>query len=83
MRPAGHDADFRDDIDIRKRAARQTNELRRIQSLLKVLQPFAFADLFLKRALALLAIVGIAFGAIAIFDARHPCRRIGRFVPLA
>ena len=32
--------------------------------------PFAFADLFLKRALALLAIVGIAFGAIAIFDAQ-------------
>src|SRR5437588_6327386 len=29
--------------------------------------PFALADLFLKRALALLAIVGIAFAAIATF----------------
>jgi two-component system, LytTR family, sensor kinase len=29
--------------------------------------PFALADLFLKRALSLLAIVGIVFGAIAIF----------------
>ncbi len=32
--------------------------------------PFAFADLFLKRALALLAIIGLAFGAIALFDAQ-------------
>ena len=32
--------------------------------------PFAFADLFLKRALALLAIVAVAFGAVAIFDAQ-------------
>jgi two-component system LytT family sensor kinase len=32
--------------------------------------PFAFADLFLKRALALLAIVAVAFGAIAAVDAQ-------------
>jgi hypothetical protein len=32
--------------------------------------PFAFADLFLKRALALLAIVAIAFAAIAVFGAQ-------------
>jgi two-component system LytT family sensor kinase len=32
--------------------------------------PFAFADLFLKRALALLAIVAFAFGAVAAFGAQ-------------
>jgi two-component system, LytTR family, sensor kinase len=32
--------------------------------------PFALADLFLKRALALLAIVAVAFGGVAMFDAQ-------------
>jgi len=34
--------------------------------------PFALADLFLKRALALLSIVALAFGAIALFGALSP-----------
>ena len=40
--------------------------------------PFALADLFLKRALALLAIVATAFVAIALFGARS--RAFGRFL---
>jgi two-component system LytT family sensor kinase len=40
--------------------------------------PFAFADLFLKRALALLAIVAVAFGGVAVFDAQS-----GFFVDVA
>jgi hypothetical protein len=40
--------------------------------------PFAFADLFLKRALALLAIVAVAFAAIATFGMRSAA--FARFV---
>src|SRR5207237_5427732 len=40
--------------------------------------PFALADLFLKRALTLLAIVATAFVAIALFGARS--RAFGRFL---
>jgi two-component system LytT family sensor kinase len=40
--------------------------------------PFALADLFLKRALALLAIVGVAFAAIATFGVRSEA--FARFV---
>jgi signal transduction histidine kinase len=53
--------------------------------------PFALADLFLKRALALLAIVGLAFGAMGIFSAqsssfaeflRVDARQVGLLVTL-
>jgi len=40
--------------------------------------PFALADLFLKRALSLLAVVAVVFGAIAVFGLRSA--RFGEFV---
>jgi two-component system LytT family sensor kinase len=43
--------------------------------------PFALADLFLKRVLSLLAIVMVAFGAVAIFDAGS--RIFGAAMPLS
>ena len=43
---------------------------------------FAFADLFLKRAMALLAIVAVAFAAIATFGSdRTPSRNSSRPIP--
>ena len=43
--------------------------------------PFALADLFLKRVLSLLAVVAVAFGAVAIFDAGS--RALGSTMPLS